>query len=970
MKTSWLIIRMLCLSLLVLSCAREVPAGEEAEQGGKGRLYTFKAVIGEAVKTSVAEDGKVSWSEGDQIAVWDEVSSTYCTFTSEAGDGVFSFTGEPGKEYCFTSAVYPVSMAKAPGTVTLPAAYTMEEALSGSLYPMVAEVDDTAETLQFMHVGALLKYTVFGIPESATSLELSSAETTLSGDFALEGAGFDDGWATGEGEDVTTEPGTLPVKSADTPAEIHSAAGDGKVSISLPSGHGGGAVLYIPLPVGAYSCTLSIKEGSAVTMEHTTRTLKDIARRKLVRITYMIGSFSGGQGTEAEPYRIGSPSDIERMSIAAADEPFKSAHYSLTSDIDMSSVSDFRPIGGASEATAFTGSLNGNGHTISNLKVDASSHAGLFGYLRGTVKNLNISGATISAKGNYAAAIAAVVSGGSIESCRVDAATDISAGGFMAGGIAGLVHSGTVNACASHANISAYQAVGGIAGCLNPAADGENVLVINCTYEPVYKDGKRAAACLRTEYQVAYMGGIAGTATYCADLTGEARSLKNSTIKIVNCYAFPLELSSSQSASTAIYHIGGILGRADGATTVFNCISPITYSNILRSGTRVAANAYSGLTSAAAIVGRIYTAGGTVTRTFSSQAWRKVYGNPGNVDVAHSLNTVRLGDGNMRGYGSTVLNGTEYTEEQGGLAAALNAGVTAWNEGNPVKALTWAYDPTFGYPKPAGVDVPGVTTKKVSIIGDSISTYDGYMFSNDNYTQGKFYPDTGYAGKYADMVFNEQYTWWWRLIYDKMDNARLEVLSAWGGTTVSYLTAQTEHSAAPSASSQVNSLQGRYRDYGLGKPDVLFYFGGRNDFAAVGGKNAAEGYSHDLLGDSSDESLQAAFDNPSPTLYDNYSQGTVAILKHFHDANPGAKIMLMITDLMSDEYEDGAAAICTFLSGKGYDIRFANLHERGTTNKRNDVIGVVKERGSHFNQVGCENVAAYIWDNLGSWLNE
>ena len=244
------------------------------------------------------------------------------------------------------------------------------------------------------------------------------------------------------------------------------------------------------------------------------------------------------------------------------------------------------------------------------------------------------------------------------------------------------------------------------------------------------------------------------------------------------------------------------------------------------------------------------------------------------------------------------------------------------------------------------------------------------MFSNDNYTQGKFYPDTGYAGKYADMVFNEQYTWWWRLIYDKMDNARLEALSAWGGTTVSYLTAQTEHSAAPSASSQVNSLQGRYRDYGLGKPDILFYFGGRNDFAAVGGKNAAEGYSHDLLGDSSDESLQAAFDSPSPTLYDNYSQGTVAILKHFHDANPGAKIMLMITDFMSDEYEDGAAAICTFLTGKGYDIRFANLHERGTTNKRNDVIGVVKERGSHFNKVGCENVANYIWGNLGDWLNE
>lgn len=969
MKGNHLIISLLLTAAAALSCSREASVSvDPAEQQGK--VFTFRASLSETVKTAISDEGKVSWVEGDQIAIWDENSGSYCTFSSEKGDGVFSFTGEPGKEYSFTSAVYPVSMAKAPGTVTLPEAYTLEEASSGSLYPMIAEVGSAEDVIAFKQVGALLRYSVYGVPAGATSIVLSSAETTLSGDFAIGGAGLDDGWASGDGEDLTIGEGTIPVKSAALPSEIHSASGDGKVTITLEAGERKDLVLYFPLPVGAYSCTLTAMEGDKPVLAHTTQTVKDIERRKMVTINYFNRTFPGGNGSAEDPYQIGSASDLELLSMIASEEPYRSASYKLANDIDMQSSKGFRPIGGTKEETSFKGTFDGDGHVIRNLTVSAAANAGLFGALGGSVKNLNIENANISATGNYAAAVAAVMYGGSIERCRVNAETEVTAGGFMAGSIAGLVHSGTIDACASHASVSAYQAAGGIAGCLNPNAAGKDVLVVNCTYEPVYKDGSVAGACLGTEYQVAYMGGIAGAATYCPDLTGQSQTLDNSSIKIVNCYAFPLELSSSQSASTAIYHIGGILGRADGATTVFNCISPITYSNILRSGTRVPANGFSSLTSAAAIVGRIFSAGVTVTRTFSSQAWKKVYGNPGNVDVAHSLNTVHLGDGNLRGLGTAVLNGTEYTVEQGGVAAALNEGVAAWNADNSVKAVEWAYDPTFGYPKPAGVDVPGVVTKKVSIIGDSISTYEGYMFSNDKYSQGKFYPDTGYAGKYNNMVFNEQYTWWWRLIYDKMDNARLEALSAWGGTTVSYLTEKTEHSANPSASCQVNSLQGRYRDYGLGHPDVLFYFGGRNDFAAVGGKNATEGYSHDLLGDSSDESLQTAFDDPSPTLYNNYSQGTVAILKHFHDANPNAKIMVMITDLMSDEYEDGATAVCDFLSAKGYDIRFISLHKRGTTNARNDDIGVIKERGSHFNQVGCENVANYIWDNLGQWLNQ
>ena len=61
------------------------------------------------------------------------------------------------------------------------------------------------------------------------------------------------------------------------------------------------------------------------------------------------------------------------------------------------------------------------------------------------------------------------------------------------------------------------------------------------------------------------------------------------------------------------------------------------------------------------------------------------------------------------------------------------------------------------------LDVPGVVTRKVSVIGDSISTYEGFMFSNDNYHQSKHYPNTGGTdaekAKWAPQVHNEQLTW-------------------------------------------------------------------------------------------------------------------------------------------------------------------------------------------------------------------
>lgn len=986
----WLLAVMLPVSMV--ACKKEAePAGQSTVLPSGTAEYSFKAVLGEPVsvtaKATMDDEGKTTWQAGDEIAVWDQVSGRFVTFTNTSGEGgtaVFTFRADEGTEYDFTRAVYPASVAKAYDGVTLPSEYTLEQASSQSVIPLTGYVEADGEEgmlIRFKHLAAMMRFTLEGLPTAARTLEISSPTVSLSGSYALSGNGINDGKTEASGEDMVPQDITPDVKSGGTGAgvEIRAVEGSGKVSIDISGRSGRRAAVYVPFPVGAYTYGIALKDADdAVVWNKSVTDIKEVQRAALYRMNTVGATLGGGNGTAENPFKIASADDLVAFSaLVYSDEEARDDFYEMTANIDMSDAGNFPPVGGNAYATRFTGNFNGKGHTISNLTVaPGTTHAALFGYLGGTVKNLNIAGAHVTANGNFAAAIAAAAITATVENCKVDGATSITASGSSAGSIVGLMRSGTINACASHANVSGASAVGGILGTAQPTADNSPSLIINCTYEPEYVDGHLANAKLHTSNGLAWMGGIVGAATHYNGLSNSAtqQKLSNSPIKVVNCYAYPLELGTSLAASSSanVWHIGGVVGRMDTDVTVFNCFSPITYSNILRNGVRY--NAHQAvksnlLTSTGAIAGRVYTAGCTVTRTFSSRAWQRCYGSASHAETVHTLNTVQLGDPNMRGLGSTILNDVEYTVAQGGLAAALNAGAAEWNASSPeVEARNWTYYPTFGYPKPEDVDVAGPVTRKVSVIGDSISTYDGFMFSNDNYHQSKHYPNTGgnatQLTQWAPQVFNEQLTWWWRLIYDKMSNARLEVNSAWGGTTVSYFTEKTEHSVEPDASTQKNSLQGRFRDYGLGNPDVLFYFGGRNDFAAKGGNSL------DLLGDSSEESLQIAFDAPSPIVYNNYSQGTVAILKTFHDANPDAKIMIMITDLMTDEYEDGARNIVDFLSAKGYDIRFANLHKRGTWNKQNDEIGVIKEQGSHPNAVGCENIANYIWDQLGSWLDE
>jgi hypothetical protein len=94
--------------------------------------------------------------------------------------------------------------------------------------------------------------------------------------------------------------------------------------------------------------------------------------------------FQSGDGTIGTPYIICDAAQLQAVNTQAAE------YYILGADIDLSSISNFVPIGGCGgdyncnnfNEDPFEGSFDGNGRTIFNLNMSASkSGVGLFGYV-------------------------------------------------------------------------------------------------------------------------------------------------------------------------------------------------------------------------------------------------------------------------------------------------------------------------------------------------------------------------------------------------------------------------------------------------------------------------------------------------------------------------------------------------------------------------------------------------------------
>ena len=184
-----------------------------------------------------------------------------------------------------------------------------------------------------------------------------------------------------------------------------------------------------------------------------------------------------GKGTEAEPFVLKTADHLAwfRDCVNECNTLVCAKIADEVKEIDMSTVChkadtekqvaelSWTPIGNFDNN--YQGTFDGNGKTISNLYINATSaFAGFFGYLAGgNIKNITFDNAKVNSTGNYYTGILAGYAGSCIfeniktlGNCSVE-------GKDITGGIAGIAV-GNISNCENHAEVKGTKSLGGILG--------------------------------------------------------------------------------------------------------------------------------------------------------------------------------------------------------------------------------------------------------------------------------------------------------------------------------------------------------------------------------------------------------------------------------------------------------------------------------------------------------------------------
>ena len=244
--------------------------------------------------------------------------------------------------------------------------------------------------------------------------------------------------------------------------------------------------------------------------------------------------------------------------------------YALGKDLDISSVSNFTPLGNTTPY--FTGIFDGQGHTITGLTINDSTGAnlGLFSTLgtNGQVRNLNLTNVSVTETGSSTTTIGAIAAVNSGTISNVSVAGTITSGSnlYCGGGVVGC-NSGIVQNASAAINMDASAAtntagVGGLVGISNTGS----AITGSSTSGSVSAPAANAA----------YVGGLIGfnsatvsNSSSSATVTGGTNAnvgglIGANTFTVSNSYATGAVSGLSGS------EIGGLLGdnSTAGAATV------------------------------------------------------------------------------------------------------------------------------------------------------------------------------------------------------------------------------------------------------------------------------------------------------------------------------------------------------------------------------------------------------------------
>ncbi len=282
--------------------------------------------------------------------------------------------------------------------------------------------------------------------------------------------------------------------------------------------------------------------------------------------------FSGGTGTEGDPYLISDASDLQTLSrmVEYEKQSYEGQYFLVTNDINMKSVGNLRPIGNnwtyevtSENFTPFRGTFDGGNHTISNLTISGGDHSvavALFGLTYGaTIKNVKLAMSSITGHAAVAGITGYVLNHGVIENCHIGSDVIITANMYGAGIVAT-----NVNLYATPANGITY-----VRDCTNAARVND------------FTAGAAGIICSISTETVVERCGNQGEVTSTNLNVGGICNLVKSQATFIDCYntgKLFLEDANSQGGTVQTgVRGGGIVASAaeilytDNMLTIKNC---------------------------------------------------------------------------------------------------------------------------------------------------------------------------------------------------------------------------------------------------------------------------------------------------------------------------------------------------------------------------------------------------------------
>lgn len=249
---------------------------------------------------------------------------------------------------------------------------------------------------------------------------------------------------------------------------------------------------------------------------------------------------------------------------------------------------------------------------------------------------------------------------------------------------------------------------------------------------------------------------------------------------------------------------------------------------------------------------------------------------------------------------------------------------------------------------------------RVSIIGDSISTFENYIPHGYHFH---------YPARDGSLV-NVADTYWYRLIYKKMQNAMLEKNISFSATTVTKETELYKDAYHYGYSFTERFLQ----QGGVGNPDIVIIHGGTNDrghadfelFPGSGPCNTAEApMEGDLDAVFSRGDAAVTFSQAEALPANDFASAYVKLIRLLQVKYPGVKIVCIIGDYITEGIEGSILEIASHYGARTVNLLRVNGFNDQTYMPKHDYNGTT---GCHPGVQAMAFIADKIYDELGSWL--